>query len=112
MVLRKRPPLERRRHCDLEWFCLEAWLARFHDAAVSGIKERSRRCRPRRHRVYSGPDGFRGRATEIVTSDEWQVTRLSIRLIFSSFLLAPCSWLVAGDAVAIGYNADGVWTAV
>ena len=29
-----------------------------------------------------------------------------------SWLIAPCSWLWAGDAVAIGYNADGIWTAV
>ncbi len=27
-------------------------------------------------------------------------------------LLAPSSTLVAGDAVAIGYNKDGVWTSV
>lgn len=32
--------------------------------------------------------------------------------MFSSLLLAPCSWVLAGDAVAIGYNADGVWTSV
>jgi len=38
--------------------------------------------------------------------------KLSIAIISSSFLLAPCSWLVAGDAVAIGYNADGIWTDV
>ena len=47
-----------------------------------------------------------------MTSDEWRVTRLSIAVLCSSLLLAPCSSLVAGDAVAIGYNADGVWTAV
>ena len=29
-----------------------------------------------------------------------------------SLLLAPCSWLAAGDAVAIGYNEQGVWTSV
>ena len=33
-------------------------------------------------------------------------------LLCASWLVAPCSWLWAGDAVAIGYNADGVWTAV
>jgi hypothetical protein len=27
-------------------------------------------------------------------------------------LLAPCSLLLGGDAVAIGYNGDGVWTSV
>jgi hypothetical protein len=29
-----------------------------------------------------------------------------------SSLIAPGSWLWAGDAVAIGYNKDGVWTGV
>ena len=29
-----------------------------------------------------------------------------------SWLLAPCSWLWAGDAVAVGYNAEGVWTGI
>lgn len=33
-------------------------------------------------------------------------------LFCASWLVAPCSWLVAGDAVAIGYNADGIWTDV
>jgi hypothetical protein len=33
-------------------------------------------------------------------------------LFCASWLLAPWSCLWAGDAVAIGYNADGVWTAV
>lgn len=32
--------------------------------------------------------------------------------MFSSVLLAPCSSLLSGDAVAIGYNAEGVWTSV
>jgi len=27
-------------------------------------------------------------------------------------LVAPCSLLLAGDAVAVGYNADGIWTSV
>ena len=29
-----------------------------------------------------------------------------------SWFVAPCSWLWAGDAVAIGYNEDGIWTDV
>jgi hypothetical protein len=33
-------------------------------------------------------------------------------LFCASWLVAPCSWLFAGDAVAVGYNSDGVWTAV
>jgi hypothetical protein len=33
-------------------------------------------------------------------------------LFCASLLLAPGSWLWAGDAVAIGYNADGIWTDV
>ena len=33
-------------------------------------------------------------------------------LFCASSLVAPCSWLWAGDAVAIGYNADGIWTDV
>jgi hypothetical protein len=33
-------------------------------------------------------------------------------LFCASWILAPCSWLWAGDAVAIGYNADGIWTDV
>jgi len=40
------------------------------------------------------------------------VSRFLTGFLFGSVLLAPCSALVAGDAVAIGYNADGVWTAV
>ena len=32
--------------------------------------------------------------------------------LYVSWLLAPCSSLFAGDAVAIGYNQDGIWTAV
>jgi len=40
------------------------------------------------------------------------VTRSAAILLLNSLLLAPCSSLVAGDAVAIGYNADGVWTSV
>ena len=31
-------------------------------------------------------------------------------LFCASSLLAPCSWLWAGDAVAVGYNSEGVWT--
>ena len=42
-----------------------------------------------------------------------RVTRLSILFFLSSLLLAPCSGLLlAGDAVAIGYNKEGVWTSV
>ena len=38
---------------------------------------------------------------------------LVIGSFFISWLVAPCSsLLLAGDAVAIGYNADGVWTSV
>jgi hypothetical protein len=33
-------------------------------------------------------------------------------LFCASWLVAPCSWLWAGDAVAIGYSADGIWTDV
>ena len=33
-------------------------------------------------------------------------------LFCASWLVAPCSWLRAGDAVAVGYNSEGVWTAV
>ena len=33
-------------------------------------------------------------------------------MLFCALLFAPCSRLVAGDAVAIGYNADGVWTSL
>ena len=40
------------------------------------------------------------------------MTRSAAILFLNSLLLAPCSSLVAGDAVAIGYNADGVWTSV
>ena len=40
------------------------------------------------------------------------MTRTWITLLLSFLLLAPCSWLMAGDAVAIGYNKDGVWTSV
>jgi hypothetical protein len=38
---------------------------------------------------------------------------LVIGSFFISWLVSPCcSLLLAGDAVAIGYNADGVWTSV
>ena len=47
-----------------------------------------------------------------MTSDAWRVTRLSPLLLFTSWLFAPGSLLLAGDAVAIGYNSEGVWTAV
>jgi hypothetical protein len=30
----------------------------------------------------------------------------------ASLLLTPGSWLWAGDAVAIGYNSEGVWTGI
>ena len=40
------------------------------------------------------------------------MSRFLLRLLFCSVLLAPCSTLLAGDAVAIGYNADGIWTDV
>ena len=33
-------------------------------------------------------------------------------LFCALWLAAPCSWLRAGDAVAIGYNANGIWTDV
>jgi hypothetical protein len=39
------------------------------------------------------------------------VTSLS-RLLFTSLLLAPSSLLFGGDAVAVGYNSEGVWTGV
>ena len=39
--------------------------------------------------------------------------RLLLPVLLNSLLLAPCSSrLLAGDAVAIGYNVDGVWTSV
>ncbi len=38
--------------------------------------------------------------------------RFPTGLLFSSMLLAPGSTLFAGDAVAVGYNAEGVWTGV
>lgn len=47
---------------------------------------------------------------ELRYSDFEFVTRFLIA--FSSVLLVPCSALLAGDAVAIGYNAEGVWTSV
>jgi hypothetical protein len=37
---------------------------------------------------------------------------ICLLLSISSLLLAPSSLLFAGDAVAVGYNADGIWTAV
>jgi hypothetical protein len=40
------------------------------------------------------------------------VTKFLSALFCASWLVAPCSWLWAGDAVAIGYNADGIWTDV
>jgi hypothetical protein len=40
------------------------------------------------------------------------VAKLLSGLFCASWLVAPCSWLCAGDAVAVGYNSEGVWTAV
>jgi hypothetical protein len=40
------------------------------------------------------------------------VTRPGIIFFLSSCLLAPCQSSIGGDAVAIGYNKDGVWTSV
>ena len=45
-------------------------------------------------------------------SDGWRVTRLSILISVSSCLIAANLRLFAGDAVAIGYNKDGIWTSV
>src|SRR5690348_12304949 len=39
-------------------------------------------------------------------------TKTVVALFLISALLGASSILVAGDAVAIGYNADGVWTSV
>jgi hypothetical protein len=47
-----------------------------------------------------------------VTSDGWRVTRLQIAILSTSLLPATSSLLWAGDAVAVGYNAEGVWTGV
>jgi hypothetical protein len=38
--------------------------------------------------------------------------RFGIIFFLSSCLLALCSSALAGDAVAIGYNADGIWSSV
>jgi hypothetical protein len=40
------------------------------------------------------------------------VTRLSIILLVGSWQVVSITRLIAGDAVAIGYNSDGVWTSV
>jgi hypothetical protein len=40
------------------------------------------------------------------------VNKFFSALFCASWLVAPCSSLVAGDAVAIGYNKDGVWTSL
>lgn len=40
------------------------------------------------------------------------MTRSATILFLSFLVLAPCSLLVAGDAVAVGYNRDGLWTSV
>ena len=42
--------------------------------------------------------------------DQWPVTRLTTTFFLFFLLLAPISTLFAGDAVAIGYNKEGVWT--
>lgn len=44
-----------------------------------------------------------------MTSDGWRVTRAAAAILFSSLV---ASRAFAGDAVAIGYNAEGVWTSV
>ena len=40
------------------------------------------------------------------------MTRIAASLLLSSCLLAVCQPSIAGDAVALGYNADGIWTSV
>jgi hypothetical protein len=47
-----------------------------------------------------------------VTSDGWRVTRNAAALFVSSTFLLLAARLDAGDAVAVGYNKDGVWTSV
>jgi hypothetical protein len=48
-----------------------------------------------------------------VTSDEWRVTReRAAHLVVTGLFLCITSRLFAGDAVAVGYNKEGVWTAV
>jgi len=67
----KRPPPECGGHRGLERFCLEARLARFHDAAISRIKESARRYRSRGYRVCSRPDGFRRRKDKIAHNNSY-----------------------------------------
>ena len=40
------------------------------------------------------------------------MTRPWTSLLFSSLLLALATCAIAGDAVVVGYNQDGIWTAV
>ena len=47
-----------------------------------------------------------------MTSGGWRVTRFRIAILSNSLLLATSSWLWAGDAVAIGYSENGIWTDV
>jgi len=61
--------------------------------------------------VHSGPDRFRRGKIE-VTSDGWRVTRNAAALFVSIMFLLLAARLDAGDAVAIGYNKDGIWTSV
>lgn len=61
--------------------------------------------------MYPGADRL-GRRKNKVTGDEWRVMRAAKTLLVSLSFLALCSSLEAGDAVAVGYNADGVWTSV
>jgi hypothetical protein len=56
--------------------------------------------------------GDEGHAKQGAESEEQGVSKFLTALFFSSVLLALCPLLLAGDAVAIGYNADGIWTSV
>src|SRR5438128_2877060 len=69
--------------------------------------------------MHSGFDRFRRRAAQIAgsreqgaRSSEQGVNKFFSAVFCISVLFAPSSSLLAGDAVAIGYNADGTWTDV
>ena len=47
-----------------------------------------------------------------MTSDRWRVTSARVAVLSSICWLLFAVGVRAGDAVAIGYNADGVWTDV
>src|SRR5438270_1328044 len=79
-------------------------MARFRVAAVGRKKARVRNRRSNGHCYHSRPDRFRRGPHKVIG------TRVRLAGAYLGLLIAEN--VFAGDAVAVGYNSEGVWTAV